>query len=267
MKNRHDDGFKDKALTEAIDKQIAEGEARLARPTAALITTGIMGSLEIGVGLLAEYTVFTATGSEILGSIAFAVGLIIILLAHSELFTEGFLVPVAAVVAGAMPVSRLLRFWAGTFIGNVVGAALIMWLLVIGYPDMHGYLIDKSTHYAQMSMSPETLVRAAFGGMILTLVTRMHQFTDNATARIIASLIGGFLLSATGIIHSILDTLFIFGGIFAGAVTINFGSWLAFVWWVALANLIGGLALVTSFRFVQAKDIVKDRADSNDSSD
>ncbi|MBN9644831.1 formate/nitrite transporter family protein [Corynebacterium mendelii] len=250
----------DEEISASAAQQLNEGVTRLSRPPLVLLLTGIMGSLEIGVGLLAEYSVYEATGSAMLGSMAFAIGLVIIFLAGSELFTEGFLVPVTAVVAGKMPGRSLLAFWALTFAGNVIGAAIIMWLLAVGYPDMHSYLIDKALHYAHMSPEPEYFVRAALGGMILTLVTRMHQHGKETTPKIIASAIGGFLLSATGIIHSVLDTLFIFGGLFAGAESITVISWLAFVWWVALANLIGGLLLVSFFRFARFKGLLNSRA-------
>ncbi|MEZ2122310.1 formate/nitrite transporter family protein [Corynebacterium sp. CCM 9203] len=250
-------------LSETMIKQINEGTERLSRPLTALIVTGIMGSLEVGVGLLAEYIVSESTGSDMLGSLAFAIGLVIILLAHSELFTEGFLVPVSAVVAGRMPLHRLIKFWASTFTGNIIGAAIIMALLVIAYPDMHPYLVEKARHYALMPLDAEHVILAALGGMFLTLVTRMHQFSDEVVPMIIASTIGGFLLSATGIIHSILDTLFIFGGLFTGASGLTITDWLSFVWWVALANLIGGLGLVSALRFVQAHRVVLEQ--QNDS--
>ena len=44
-----------------------------------------------------------ATGSLLLGSVAFSVGFVALLLGHSELFTEGFLVPVTTVAAGPRP--------------------------------------------------------------------------------------------------------------------------------------------------------------------
>ncbi|MBI9000110.1 formate/nitrite transporter family protein [Corynebacterium sp. CCM 9185] len=256
---REDDVTDTDGLSEAMIKQINEGTERLARPPAALLVTGIMGSLEVGVGLLSEYIVTASTGSEMLGSLAFAIGLVIILLAHSELFTEGFLVPVSSVVAGKMPLHRLIRFWAITFAGNIIGAAVIMALLVVAYPDMHPHLIEEARHYALMPIDPQHVILAALGGMFLTLVTRMHQFTDEVVPMIIASTIGGFLLSATGIIHSILDTLFIFGGLFTGDSGLVFTDWLSFVWWVALANLIGGLGLVSALRFVQAGSVVREQ--------
>jgi formate-nitrite transporter family protein len=58
-----------------------------------------MGGLDIGAGVLALLLVEHLTGSPLLGGLAFSIGFIALTLARSELFTENFLVPVAAVAA------------------------------------------------------------------------------------------------------------------------------------------------------------------------
>lgn len=244
-------GSEETHVSEATERLIAEGTSRIRRPLTALITTGIMGGLEIGIGLLAKYIVVRETGNELLGSLAFSIAFVILLLAHSELFTEGFLVPVSAVVAGTASFSNLLRFWAGTALGNLVGAAIIMWILVQAYPAAHEYFIEEGTHYSSMGLNLSGFLLAALGGMMLTLVTRMHQHTEETMPQVLSSIIGGSMLAGTGMLHSVLDTLYIFGGMFAGG-DISVLSWLGFVWWVALGNMAGGLLLVTGIRFVRA---------------
>ena len=64
-------------------------------------------------------TVYHATGSRLLGALAFGIGFIALTLAGSELFTENFLVPVNAVVAGQAKVRQLLRLWGGTLAANL----------------------------------------------------------------------------------------------------------------------------------------------------
>ena len=239
-------------VSEATERLVEEGTARIRRPFTALITTGIMGGLEIGIGLLAKYIVVRETGNELLGSIAFSIAFVILLLAHSELFTEGFLVPVSAVVAKKATVTGLLRFWAGTAAGNIIGAAIIMWILVKAYPGGQDYFIKEGEHYASMGLSLSGFLLAALGGMMLTLVTRMHQHSDETMPQVLSSMIGGSMLAGTGMLHSVLDTLYIFGGMFAGG-DISIQSWLGFVWWIALGNMAGGLLLVSGIRFVRAR--------------
>ena len=58
--------------------------------------------------MVALLAVYAETGSHLLAGLAFSIGFIALLLARSELFTEGFLVPVTAVVAGT---GRGRRSW------------------------------------------------------------------------------------------------------------------------------------------------------------
>ena len=93
-------------LTEAFETIVSEGAQRLHRTWREVLSTGFAGGLEVATGVLAMFAVVTETGSHLLGGLAFSIGFIALLLARSELFTEGFLVPVTAVVAGrASPVS------------------------------------------------------------------------------------------------------------------------------------------------------------------
>lgn len=239
------------AVNEAATRLVQEGIERIRRPIIPLILTGVMGGLEIGIGLLAKYIVVKETGNELLGSLAFSIAFVILLLAHSELFTEGFLVPVSAVVAKKASVFALVRFWAGTILGNLIGAATIMGILVVAYPGAHEYFIEEGEHYGHMHLSWEHFFLAMLGGMTLTLVTRMHQHSEETMPKIVSSMIGGTMLAGTGMLHSVLDTLYIFGALFAGG-EVTIGQWLAFVWWVALANMVGGLGLVSGIRFIRA---------------
>ncbi len=82
-----------------FDRTVDEGRQRLGRSWLQLIAKGLLGGLDIGLGVLALLLVEHLTGNALLAGLAFATGFIALALARSELFTENFLVPVAAVVA------------------------------------------------------------------------------------------------------------------------------------------------------------------------
>ena len=72
----------------------------LGRSWLQLIATGLLGGLDIGVGVLALLLVEHLTGNRAaVGGLHSRAGFIALTMARSELFTENFLVPVAAVVA------------------------------------------------------------------------------------------------------------------------------------------------------------------------
>src|SRR6202012_1039151 len=111
-------------VEEAFDRLVSEGTDRLDRPVLPLLATGLLGGIDVGVGVLACLVVDHATGQPLLGALAFTVGFIALLLARSELFTENFLVPVTARVAGRGTWFRLVRLWVGTLAANLAGGLL-----------------------------------------------------------------------------------------------------------------------------------------------
>lgn len=76
-----------------VEESFDRGRARTRRPWVDLLATGGVGGIEVGFGVLALLSV-EMTGSKLQGEFAFSIGFIALLLGHSELFTEGFLIPV-----------------------------------------------------------------------------------------------------------------------------------------------------------------------------
>ena len=123
-------------VVEAFDRIVDEGAQRLHRSWREVLTTGLAGGLEVATGVVALLAVYAATGSHLLAGLAFGIGFIALMLAKSELFTEGFLVPVTAVVAGRASAAQLGKLWAGTLVANLIGGWLVMWLVVHAFPEL-----------------------------------------------------------------------------------------------------------------------------------
>src|SRR4028119_342776 len=100
-------------VVQAFDRVVSQGAQRLHRTGREGLSTGLGGGLEVGVGVLALVAVYAEAGSHLLAGLAFSIGLVALLLARSELFTEGFLLPVTAVVAGRASGAQLARRWRG----------------------------------------------------------------------------------------------------------------------------------------------------------
>lgn len=247
----------EEALEQAFDRTVAEGEQRLGRRWYALLATGLLGGTEIALGVLAFVTVLAATGNQLLAGLAFSIGFVALLLARSELFTEGFLVPVTTVVAKRVGWSRLLQFWIGTLLANLVGGWLMMWLVVTAYPDLHEQTIESASHFALAPLSVQTFSLALLAGAVITLMTRMQHGTDSMPAKIVAAVAGAFLLVGMEMFHSVLDSLLIFGALHTGDAPFGYVEWLGWFWWTVLGNMLGGLLIVTGARLVQSKDRIE----------
>ncbi|RFA18131.1 formate/nitrite transporter family protein [Subtercola boreus] len=249
----HDKPVEDE-LAESFDNTISEGAERLHRTWRAILITGFFGGLEVGLGVMAYLAVLNQTGDHLLAGLAFSVGLVALFLAHSELFTENLLMPVAAVVAREGNVGHLARLWGGTLLTNLLGGWIFMWLVVQAFPQWHDTLAEAAQHYTDAPFGLQSIVLAVIGGSTITLMTRMQQGTTSDPAKIVATVIGGFLLAGLSLFHSILDSLLIFGAIQSGA-SITYLDWLGWFGYTLLFNMLGGLVLVTALRLLRTKEL------------
>ncbi|SET94843.1 formate/nitrite transporter family protein [Geodermatophilus poikilotrophus] len=243
-------------VVQAFDKIVDEGAQRLHRSWREVLTTGLAGGLEVATGVVALLAVYAATGSHLLAGLAFSIGFVALMLAKSELFTEGFLVPVTAVVAGRASAGQLGKLWAGTLVANLVGGWLVMWLVVHALPELGATAVESGRTFVEAPLDLEAVCLALLAGAFITLMTRMQHGADSETGKLAAAVAGAFLLAGLVLFHSILDSLIIFGAIHHGA-PYGYGDWLAWFWYTTLLNVVGGLVVVTFLRLVRSKELLE----------
>ncbi|GAA4519394.1 formate/nitrite transporter family protein [Brachybacterium paraconglomeratum] len=243
------------ALAEEFENTVTEGANRLNRTWRALVITGLFGGIDVGLGLLAMLAVLDATGSKLLGGLAFGIGLYALRLAHSELFTEDFLVPINAIVAGHGTWWQLLRLWTATLITNLAGGWAFTWFVVAAFPRFDDELIEASTSYMEKGLTLETAALAVLAGFTITLVTRMNQGSKEGIATLANALISGLLVVGLGMLHGALSSAVIFGAMHAGAEA-TYLQWLIWFAWVIPLNMAGGLVMLTLPRLVRTWELV-----------
>ena len=236
-------------LTETFQRTVADGEYRLSRSWRNLLATGLLGGLDVGIGILALLLVKHETGSLLLGALAFGVGLIALFLAQSELFTENFLVPVAAVTARRGTVGQLLRLWFGTVTTNLAAGWLMMGLVLAGHPDLEATAVELGSKYVSFPAG-RALALGVLGGIVITLMTWMERATESMPAKLVVAVWTGFLLIAGSLSHTVVASLLLFAALQAGA-PFGYTDWLAVAGVVTAGNFVGGLGLVTLLHLVQ----------------
>lgn len=236
-------------LTETFQRTVAEGEHRLTRSWPGLLATGLVGGLDVGVGVLGLLLVREETGSVLLAGLAFGIGFMALTLAQSELFTENFLVPVAAVTARRATVLQLLRLWFGTAVMNLAGGWVITGLIMAGLPKLRGTAVDIAREYATLPAG-QAFSLAILGGLVITLMTWMERATESVPGKLAAAISAAFLLVAGTLNHAIVVSLLSFAALHAGA-PFGYAHWLSMAGLATVGNIIGGVGFVTVLRLVQ----------------
>lgn len=195
-----------------------------------------------------------ATGSPLLGGLAFSIGFLALLLGRSELFTEGFYVPIMTVAAHRARPAQLAKLWGGTLAANLVGGWLIMWVIMAAFPRYAATTVEVATPFVTAPFSRETVCLTLIAGAAITLMTRMQHGTDAMVGKIAAAVAGAFLLAGLGMFHSILDSLIIFGALHTGTAPFGYLDWLRWFSYTVVGNVLGGLLLVTLLRVIRSKD-------------
>jgi formate/nitrite transporter FocA (FNT family) len=238
-------------LEDAFDRLVEEGSARLARPWSTLVVTALLGGIDIGTGVLAYLVVQHETGSGLLAGVAFSLGFVALLLARSELFTENFLVPIAALVARRGTVGGLVRLWVVSLAVNLAGGWLVAWLIMHAFPQLRATAVEVGSHYAHLGINLRSLCMAVLAGMVITLMTRMQHATENLGVQLVPALLFGSLLAAAGLFHCVLDSIMMFAALIGGGAPFGYLAWLGALGWSALGNIIGGVCLVAFLRLAR----------------
>lgn len=243
------------ALVEEATTTVVEGAKRLNRKWPELIVTGFFGGVDVGLGILAMILIKQTTGSEVLAGMAFGIGLLAMKLAHSELFTEEFLLPLNATIAGEATVMQVVRLWSVTLVTNLLGGLAFAWLIVLALPDYHSILVDMALSYIDQPQVIVMIALSMLAGATITLATRMHQGTSSDVVVAIVCMITGLLVIGFGMLHGAINAIIIFAAMLAGAEIsiVDFLQWFAIV---IPFNMLGGLLVISLPRVIRTRRVL-----------
>jgi formate/nitrite transporter FocA (FNT family) len=247
-------------LEEAFDRLVGQGHERLVRPLLPLVATGLLGGIDVGVGVLMYLVVEHETGNALLGALAFTIGFVALLMAGSELFTENFLVPVAAVVARDGTVAQLARLWVVSLAANLVAGLGMAAMIITAIPSVQDTAIASGAYYAQLGINVRSFLLAVLAGAVITLLTRMQNATDSLGVKIVPAILLSFVLVGAQLFHSVLDSILMFAGLLTGRAPYGWADWAGALGWSATGNVVGGLVLVTGVRLLRVQHrVVEER--------
>ncbi len=239
-----------------------DGRQRLTRTTSVLAATALLGGFNVTLGLLALVVttgalaaVMPASSAHVLASATFGIGLVLVTVGRSELFTENFLVPVAAVLCGESSTRAVARLWALSLVWNLIGIAVFA--LLIATPGIleHEALTaagDLGDTLTERSL-PAAFVSAVLAGSAITTFTWLAEAAESDLTRVLVALVIGFVLLAPSLNHAVVGFGEVLLAILAGTTS---AGWVDLARNTAIAvvgNAVGGVVLVAFVRGVQAQ--------------
>ena len=188
---------------------------------------------------------------KLAGACIFPAGLIMVVIAGSELFTGNNLMFVA-LLNKKLPFSKLLKNWSLVFLGNFLGAILVAILTVYGgtLDSVSESVISVATTKVSLSFI-EALFRGILCNFLVCIAVWMSFAADTVHGKAIAIFFPVMLFVLCGFEHSVANMYYIPAGMLEAVKTgatidgLNIGTFLLNnLLPVTLGNIIGGAGMV-----------------------
>ncbi len=236
---------------EIAEKNIKMGETKANLPIRKLLLYSILAGMFIalaGVGA----TLGNIYGGKLVGALIFPVGLIMVVVAGSQLFTGNNLM-IMTWIKGKTTLGKLLKNWFFVYLGNFIGALLITILVV--YSGIFDAVSDSvvATAVAKNNLGfLEALIRGILCNILVCIAIWMSISTEKTSGKILAIIGPIFLFVLCGFEHSIANMFYGPAGILVsfknnipaeGLTTLSFliNNLLP----VTIGNIIGGAGIVS----------------------
>ncbi len=244
---------------EVAQNYIAIGKGKANNSFWKLLVLGMMAGAFIalaGVGATtAAVSVESASVGKFLGACIFPVGLAMVLLAGSELFTGNNLI-IIPVLTGDVSVGKMLRNWVIVYIGNLIGAIIVAFLVVYGHTaslfseGLAKAMVGAAAGKVGLSFG-DAFIRGICCNFLVCIAVWISFAAKDVTGKFWGLFMPIMLFVLCGFEHCVANMYYIPAGLFAKAVYgIESGSltWGAFIVKnlipVTLGNIVGGAGLV-----------------------
>jgi formate-nitrite transporter family protein len=247
-----------KPLRTILSGEIGQAEEELARPRHGIFMSGVLAGSAVGTGTLAVATVLTlATGElppavvSLLAANAYTIGFIVVILAHTDLFTEYTTIAILPVLLGRAGVSSLARLWGLVYAGNLVGAAAFALLLAHLGPGLD--VVDASTLERMGARLIDhawwvVLLSGILAGWLMGLLSWLIAAGRDTISQIV------FVWLVTGVLklgelhHSVTGALDVMAAFFAGG-DLPVAAAIGVLVVTVLGNAIGGVIFAVLIRY------------------
>jgi formate/nitrite transporter len=197
----------------------------------------------------------------------FSLGLILVIVAGSELLTGNMaLVPLAA-MTGRASFQRLAENWAIVLFGNLLGALFVAWLLGVQTGVISGDALERTATLAHKKGVEESewqiFTRGIGCNWLVCLAVWMALAADDVAGKILAIFFPIMAFVALGFDHVVANMFFLPAAIFAGVDGIGWGDALHNWLFAFLGNAVGATVFVAaSYWYLYAREVHEEPGDT-----
>jgi len=233
------------------------GEEELARPVVSLWWSGIAAGLSIAFSLIAEAILRLhlpdAPWRNLVSSLGYPVGFLIVVLGRQQLFTENTITAVLPVMAQTTlrNLADLGRLWGIVFVANMAGTALAA-LFCAFAPALSaaqlGAMLEISRHVLAHDWATMFFLGIPAGFLIAAMVWLLPSAGESAQFYVIGLLT--YLIGVSGFEHVVAGSVEAFFLLWLGELGLGGLLW-GFTLPVLLGNILGGTALFALISYAQ----------------
>jgi len=240
-----------------VSKAISDiGEKKASETTFELFIFGVLAGIYIAFGAAAATAVSSGgvldSGlTKLLAGSVFSVGLILVLILGSELFTGNILMTIGLIYQ-KYSFGKVLRNWLIVYSGNLLGSLLIAWLVFNSGLLVHlGSLTSTGTVAVNIVETKlhlgftEALCRGILCNMLVCLAVIMCTASRTIGGKILGIYFPIMAFVVSGYEHSVANMYFLPAGLMAkGEFSSGFLTIFNNLIPVTIGNIIGGLLIV-----------------------
>jgi len=222
-------------------------------PLFELLLLGILAGVYIGFGAVAATTVLaygdpSDAVTKFLAASAFCVGLVLVVIPGSELFTGNILMT-AGIAGRKVGVGRVLRNWVVVYCGNFLGALMLSAIVYAsGLTDPAGPVGQMAAKIATSKIAlpvGQALARGVLCNMLVCLAVIIVIASKTTTGKVVGLYFPIMVFVLSGFEHSIANMYFLPAGLLArGALWGEFWSMFHNLVPVTIGNIAGGMLVV-----------------------
>lgn len=244
---------------------VTVGTNKAKLPTAKMFVLAIFAGVFIAIAgasaTIASATVPDPSTSRLLNALIFPGGLVMVVLAGSELFTGNSLL-IIPLLEKRIHVTELLKSWIIVYLGNLTGSLFVSSVFIYSHAAglFSGQLAETlvSTAVTKTSLSfSDAFLRAILCNILVCIAVWITIGASTAVGKVIGLYLPIAVFVLGGYEHCVANMFYIPAGIFASAefqIAADGLSWGTFALKnlvpVTLGNIVGGLLIGVGYWFV-----------------